>query len=326
MFERLIREMRNFKLIEFENHEYDTHSVQWSPNARYVAFCGSEGTVLIWDRTTETISNFETDRGQDNLTLAWSPMQPILAVLMGNGKFYFLSFNRNYFKPISLETAFSTRLTNHYSSSSIAWSPFGEKIAVGVNRNRILIVNHEGIEPYCTDIRFTRLQLEIKPTVWLPTNNIIATFDKELILYSNTGMRKKLLLATEYQVENMKFSNTYKQIAVAYDYQGIQEEIDRKIDIITLSGQIIDSIPLQLDQAYALAFSPNKKYIAVAGESDHIFIHSMTAALEEDFSIEIEGPVYSIDWSPDGKFLAIARIRAPPLLIDFLYDYERFRQ
>ncbi len=192
-----------------------------------------------------------------------------------------------------------------------------------MNPNRILIINHEGIEPYCRDIQNTRLELEINPIVWLPSNNIIASFDRELILYSNKGFRKKRILTAEFPIEIIKFG-TPNLVAITYDYQRTEGNNRARIDILNLSWQHINSIELQLSQAYGLAFSPNKKYIAVAGESNQIFIHSVFPGLSDILSVHVDGPIYSIDWSPDGRFIGVARINRPPLVIEFL-DPHRFQ-
>ena len=311
-----IIETENYRIIQFSNHELDTFSAQWSSNARYLAFCGMDGTGIIWDRNTNVFSNFLIDDECDNLTLSWSPIQPIIGVLSSNGLFHYISVNRNLFSKIDLHEAFSTRITNHYSSSSLAWSPLGECIAVGINQNRILILNHKGIMDFCKIIVHSRLQIEIGPLIWHPSNFIIGAFDREIILYSNKGIRKNRLFMAHHPIEIMKYNKIHNIIAVTYDYLGENAQTTKKIDIINMLGKIIKTFNAKTTQPYGLAWSPNKRFIAECGESSKVFIHSLLPNIK-DISIELGDVSYSVDWSPDGRILAVARIRAPPVLVEF---------
>ncbi|MEM7312288.1 MAG: protein kinase [Planctomycetota bacterium] len=105
--------------IEWSGHKERVYSLDWDPESKYVASCGADKQLAIWDATTgELVKSFECE--SEIRDVAWSPDGQWIA--SGEGK---IAIVRSF---ESGEIEFQTPPQDR-RLESLCWSPDGENLA-----------------------------------------------------------------------------------------------------------------------------------------------------------------------------------------------------
>jgi serine/threonine protein kinase len=65
--------------IVYTNHHDRVHALSWSPDGKYIASCGADRTLQVWDTLTGRRSFAHTNRSAAINTVAWSPNRRAIA-------------------------------------------------------------------------------------------------------------------------------------------------------------------------------------------------------------------------------------------------------
>jgi serine/threonine protein kinase len=107
--------------IVYSSHSGRVNALSWSLDGKYIASCGSDKTVQVWDSLTGRRSFVHTSGSTAINTVAWSPGSRSIA-FGGNDKLVQI-WDVTRRKPVSTYQGHTNYIT------SVAWSPDGSRIA-----------------------------------------------------------------------------------------------------------------------------------------------------------------------------------------------------
>ena len=107
--------------IVYSSHSERVNALSWSPDGKYIASCGSDKTVQVWDTLLGRRSFVHTNRSAAINTVAWSPNSRSIA-FGGNDKTVQI-WDVATRKPVITYQGHTNYVT------SVAWSPDGSTIA-----------------------------------------------------------------------------------------------------------------------------------------------------------------------------------------------------
>lgn len=297
-------ELKNENARMFGGHSPTVGAVAFSRDMQTLAMATRGNKTKIWDLKKGEMSYTIEEAENISNAVAFSPTNPqILAVggWSGVGK---------EGSAILWNTASktATRLPSKNLSLSQAFSPDGNTLANGE-----------------TDVKFYDVKSGAQPKIALPgeaptlafnsdgTKMVAAIYDKGIYLWDAKSDKPKLLWQPPRALQGCTFSVAYspREDLVA---SGGCDGIVRIIDAAT--GAVIHTLTGHKGGIYALAFSPDGKYLASGGGAVDTGFSS--AMLGKDNTISIwtvgggakvrvltghEAGLRSVEYTPDGKFL-----------------------
>jgi WD40 repeat protein len=206
-------------------------------------------------------------------------------------------------------------------SAAVAFSPDGSLFAAGSSKNTIRVwdtaswsvISEFKQSDYVTNVLFT------------PGNSMLATVNNDL---AKGGRRNAKILF--WDVRSGKNISIYKEdprsqgiTAIAYSPDGKRlavgfgEGLVQLLDVEHIADiKVLNNKVLSVDSGISfLRFSPNGRLLAVAtgrgvsGPNDSMTLTVLNAITGRSIFINQEIRVHGLDFSPDGKFLAVGATR-----------------
>jgi len=275
--------------VIYRGHTYLVWSVAWSPDGQFIASTSDDFTVQVWQAANgKRVSVYDTPIAH---AVAWSPNGRLIAFTGGSAV-----QGRNPFTGNS-GSQFSYSV-DPVGTWSVAWSPGGERIAVGSYRS-VEILNVANGEVV---FKHDRPDALVWSVTWSPDGRYIAWGSSN---YNSVEVWK---VATNRRAYIYSGPTKGNPVAIAWSPNGkylafgSAEEVRiwetaawSPVYTWTWSGQRVD----------AVAWSPDSKHFASAGPLDPtVYVIDVTNPWHPyTFSGHRIG-VESLAWSPDGKRIA----------------------
>jgi WD40 repeat protein len=288
------------RIFILSGHSDVVNGVAWSPDGKTLASGSDDDTVKLWDVASSRAETTLTGHAATVTGIAFSPDGRTLASTSDDDT-------------VKLWDVASKRcrksLQNSHVLKSVAWTPDGKSVAVGV-----LLGLHDSVEIYDADS--AKLQSTIDASGesggsidFSPDGQILAisddfnednfSGDKNTIVLWNVPMRRGQAKLTGHGglVNSVSFSPDGKTVA-----SGANDQTIKLWDPTT--GQCRATFSGHQAEVRSVAWSPDGKTLASGGNDKIIKLwDSTTGQCRATFSGH-QAEVRSVAWSPDGKTLA----------------------
>jgi hypothetical protein len=275
--------------LVYHGHAGFVWSVAWSPDGQFIASTSNDNTVQVWQAASgKRVSVYDTSSAH---AAAWSPNGRLIAFTDGGAV-----QGRNPF-PSNSGSQFSYSV-DPVGTWSVAWSPDGERIAVG-SYSGVEILNVANGEVV---FKHDRSDAVVTAVTWSPDGRSIAwgsSFYSTVEVwevatnrhaYVYNGSRKDNATATAWSPDGK-----YLAFGISGTVQVWETARWSLVYTFSWSGQRVE----------AVAWSLDSKHFASAGSPDPtIYVIDVTnpwrAYTFRGHTIGVE----SLAWSPDGKRIA----------------------
>jgi len=284
--------------VVYRGHAGIVWSVAWSPDGQFIASTSSDNTVQVWQAANgRRVSVYNASAVH---AAAWSPNSRLIAFTNGGavqGWDPFFSISGSQF----------SYTVDPEGTWSVAWSPDGERIAVGGHSGVEILNVANGQSVFKHD----RPYAEVTAVTWSPDGRYIAWgssgYDRGLQFHSGTVEVWEVATNRSAYFDDYVPTND-NTVAVAWSPNGKYLAYSTSVEVqiwetAAWSHVYTSSWPNQIGNA--VAWSPDSKRIALAGSLDptvgvwdvtyggHVYIYG-------GHTIGVE----SLAWSPDGKRIA----------------------
>lgn len=297
--------MRTDSLLVYKGHMGNVLGIAWSPDGKRLVSCSDDGTVQEWDAVSGRKNWSFTFSGRPLnhvLAIAWSPDGRRIAAGAYVGQV------------LILDAANGHQVANYAGDGTdvwgVAWSPDSKRLASGNSIGTVqvwdtltgkLLVTYRGHSE------------AVGHVAWSPDGRRIASASYDGVVQvwdAATGMR----LMTYNQskgtpVWQVAWSPDGRHIVSGTGASGAHYPIhsDNEADVWdATTGQLLLRYQGHgsANEVYALAWSPDGKYIASGGDEQVIRVWDVTTG---DTSLLYRGHtdrIWQLAWSPDGKKIA----------------------
>jgi WD40 repeat protein len=292
-------------LLVFAQHRDPVHSVAWSPAGNVLASGSSDKSLLIWNLAGQ-IQMRHIQQGTVH-ALAWSPDAQQLAAAATNQVIFFNAQSG----------AIEARAAHTHTSTvtTLAWSTQEPQFLVSGGLDKLAVVwNTQNFQPQT----FFRLHSTgVLSTVWSSAGDTVCSC-------SEGGAIRVWNGANGQQIHDFFSDKGEEMLALAFEPHGLSLAGGGADGVLRLwtnslvcqlagsgqtQGQCLDQ-PLRLHghthAIRALAWSPDGRFLASAGEDGMLFIWYPAQSQTPLLSIPHTSSLLSLSWSPDGKKLAAA--------------------
>lgn len=196
---------------------------------------------------------------------------------------------------------------NKRDLNSVAFSPDGETVAVGVNSGRVDIINAQAatiklqLVPPSSGASINPAPGTVKSITFSKDGNLLASGDADghVLLWETQAGKYKQVLHVHHPINSIAFSPNGQLIATAaYDFANIWDaktgDWKRK-----LYSYDVGSGPV-----YSVAFSPDGRTIATGDSSGKIILWDTETGSVVRILMGHSSNVYSVCFSPDGRYIA----------------------
>ncbi len=306
-----------------ENHSlFGGYTVSWSPDSKTLAFSSLVGGLEIWDITSGALIKSLFQTGGNLSALSWSPLGNIIAVGTQEGYTYLLQTQNGVSEPFG----------KGYIVNSLAFSPDGQKLAIGYSNVSVDILSLDGdLNKFFNSSGFGSTNVYFSPDGEIFASSI--NNDEDIQISADSRLEiwkidswildKKIFISNWRDASITDFSIAYNKDLIAISY------IDRtgayNKDEIKILNLIDDSVvkllePDQIDIA-AISFSPDgEELVVLSGEGDYItpngrkqsiwiwdannweLLRTIDLIQTRKFSDRYKN---ILSWSPDGIFFAV---------------------
>ncbi|KKQ11886.1 MAG: hypothetical protein US22_C0010G0003 [candidate division TM6 bacterium GW2011_GWF2_36_6] len=310
----------------YVNNGFSVYSLKFSPDGRYIAagydYSTSGYDIYIYDLSLNSIAF--ANYGAQITSIDWSPDGRYLAVGGFPASGYELKIYS--FDGSSLTLIISKDLGSDVNvrTRSVNWSPDGKYLSVG----GVYMNSGKEVEIY----RFNGSSLTlvasqdsqtganpIMSTSWSPDSRYIATGEyysaggTKLRIYSFNGSSLSLVAETGsfYYIRSIDWSHDGRYLAIACIPSS------GELNIYHFNGSSLALITSQAygDWPYSVNWSPDNRYVVLGGAdlyTGHIQVEiynfngtSLSITTSQRYGPEAEAFVYSVNFSQDGKYLAV---------------------
>jgi WD40 repeat protein len=267
------------EVFTLQGHRLGLRDVAWSPDGRWIATSSSDATARIWEATTGQLRFTLLGHGADVVGVDWSSdsSRLITGSFDGTARLWRVT-DQGATEVFSLST--------HDTRSGlwgVAFSPGGDRVMAGNLSNSAANVWDVSL---AGDREWAHL-----PAVPAFVGSAAFTPDgRRLVASSADGS------VTVWDPETGKPLLTF----------GAQDSVGEpaNADVFAID-QLLDR-PSGAD-VHAIAVSPDGERIATASAAGSATVWDATTG-EEAFTLESDGPLYDVAWSPDGRLLAVAGV------------------
>lgn len=279
-------------LLTYTGHQSEVHAVAWERDGGRIASGDQQGIVHVWDSTTgqtlQTLQDAQLGARAVN-AVSWSPDAQSLLV--------------GYENAVTIWDLSRGAPTLVWPSISgpVAWSPDGNYIAVqgqNTSGNPALLIldGRSGV------LSYPPVDAQFQTLAWSPDSKwLIGGGTSGLKAWSLPGVS----LAPGLSSADLTGLQNVLALAWSPDASSISVgDTDGVIQTLSLAdGSLVDQFAVQ-QAVYALAWSPhNTNWAPAAADGSG----TMTISIYGDGRKTITAgnqPIFSISWSPDGKWLA----------------------
>jgi len=275
--------------VVYRGHAGIVWSVAWSPDGQFIASTSDDNTVQVWQAANgKSVSVYDASSVH---AAAWSPNGRLIAFTNGGAV-----QGRNPF-PRNSGSQFSYAVDPE-GTWSVAWSPGGERIAVGslsgveiLNvANGVVIFKHD--RPYA----------KVTAVTWSPDGGSIAWGSSS---YNTVEVWK---VATNRRAYIYYAPGKDNPVAIAWSPNGKYLAFGGAGGVRiweTAAWSPVYTFSWSGQRVEAVAWSPDSKHFATAGSLDPtVYVIDVTNPWHPyTFSGHSSG-VESLAWSPDGKHIA----------------------
>jgi WD40 repeat protein len=306
--------------LETTGHRGNVNKVAYSPDGRFLATATEKnGTVFLWDaHTWQPLYKCQICwiSSLGNIVMSWSPDSSSLAIG---------GMCQNFIAILDVQTG--TILDNIFldqpQSSSIAWSPDGNRLATG-HPSGTLQIWEVGSRPYKSLWSIDAHSNEVRTLAWTSdSHRLISAGDDGMIKQWNpeTG---RLLRSFDDHMEPVMC------LEVSPDgtklISGSKDDTFRLWNVqLDKSGRILIDVPSDDNRIYcAVAWSPDGTTLASGSGRGDIYIwNSDTGELMRSL-ISCCGRAGSVTFSPDGRFLVYGGANGSVQVFDAENDYQPY--
>jgi WD40 repeat protein len=301
-------------LKTFPGHKGTLAAVTWGPvGSQHLASAGTDGTLKIWEfaegRGVTGDIVVESGNASPSISLAWNPAGTQVAFgkqgSFSVGVYDLLTRERRIFvpPPDDLETSGSGIIR------SVAWSGDGELLAVGTGRNQITVWDARTalLLHRVSESQTRRAQNWNYETVkWIPgQRRLVIAGSESWTVWDFSGREPQKIIGITHnrrltQACQVACSPDGKQLVLA----GTDLNQTGSVTIWEIaSGKMVAELPGTGLGLRAVAWSPDGKKIAAAGEAGTILLWDL-ATLRLDTMRGHTSRVTSVSWNPSGTQLA----------------------
>ena len=283
--------------VVYRGHAGIVWSVAWSPDGQFIASTSDDNTVQVWQAANgKRISVYDTSSAH---AAAWSPNGRLIAFTDGGAVQGRNPFPGNSGSPFSYTV-------DPKGTWSVAWSPDGERIAVGSRSGVEILKVANGQSVFKHDWSYA----EVTAVTWSPDGRYIAWgssgYDHGLQFHSGTV--EVWEVATNRRAYFYDAPRKDNAVAIAWSPDGKNLAFGSAGEVLvweTAQWSDRNAIGGNLQMVNAVAWSPDSKRIASAGSLDpRVQVWDVTDG--EYFYIYSgqSSGVESLAWSPDGTRIA----------------------
>jgi len=279
--------------------------LDWSSNGTYIAFGRANGTVELWDASTNThVTNF-MGHTQETHVLKFSPNGQQLASGSPDGTIRIWSIET---REIINIIKFSTPIGGMRALLDLDWNFDGTLIAAARDNNYIFIWDTQTGEQIAA-YRHEDMPLSVD---WHPSENILVSsgIGEDIWIWDSDNKVPRIFeqnLSNAVSIHSVKWSPTGEQIAIARYRHGVQIF---NYPSMTLT---LETEPTQ-NALLSLYWSPNGTQLAI-GMVDNIMVINATTGTVQNTILGYYASNNRVAWSPYGGRLALIT-DTPPTFAD----------
>ena len=278
-------------LLTLTGHTDAVMFVRWSPDGKYIASGGLDGTVLVWsanDGKTH-LSARSTVQPPINPDFVWS----VDWLQKKDAAQFAVSFTDGTMQTLDADT--NQRLTTfgHYPSplSVLSWAPNGQYIAAGRSDNTVIIYAYPSWSVVTT---YTDHTNSVKAVAWSPDGTLVASASEDTTVRIWEPQSGKTALICKGHTDSVM------TVSWSYDSKHIvstaSDGTARVWDITNQQAALVYHEPGGAPIGAAV-WSHSDRYIAVYGGDGILYIlNAQTLQVVKQITT---GVAFSQSWSPD---------------------------
>ncbi len=291
-------------LITYKGHSAAVIDVAWSPDGKRMVSCSDDGTVQVWDATTgHHIWTYTFPGGSRNyvFAVAWSPDGKRIAAGGQTGE-------------VAVLDAATGHLIVLYESGSlqiegIAWSPDSKRIVFGTGLDNSVQV--WDLTAGKQVLRYTGHTDSVFRVAWSPDGKEIASasHDGTVQVWNAATGQHLLTYNMGVPVWSVAWSPDGKLIVSGTGSAGLNGRVYSGNTVKVWNAATGKTLLTynghgDTNDVYALAWSPDGKYIASGGGDQVVRIWNAGTGQTVLICQGFTDVVWDTAWSPDGKELA----------------------
>ena len=314
-------------LVVQEDYDNDVLSVAWSPNSRYLALGGSSSLVTTTQELV--VAYFDGSSLADIAEFEYSDIINSVDWSPTGTCFYLAIGGENASKEVEVVSFDGSNISsvdtfNHdVDISSVSWSPDGTYLAYGSDVNasgqEVGVLYFDGSSLSAITTATFEYNENITSVDWSPDGKYLAVGagvgTTEVGVFSFNGSILSLIDTFDHdaRVNSVAWSPDGKCLAYGSNDTSGEEVGILYFDGLSLSGPI--AVFQHSEDVRFVSWSPDGKYLVLVSEgtSDsevevlafNPSSGSVSTALTSVKRYEADNNVYAVDWSPDGRYIAI---------------------